>query len=82
MIHKLKILPEYFEIQKSGLRQFEIRKNDRGFKVADEIVLREWDGKNYTGRILNRSITCIFGDNFEGIERGFCVIGTMELIKA
>lgn len=39
MIHELKILPEYFEAVTSGRKQFEIRKNDRDFKVGDQLIL-------------------------------------------
>ncbi|NBK09762.1 DUF3850 domain-containing protein [Enterococcus asini] len=49
MIHELKILPEYFEAVVSGRKRFEIRKNDRGFKVGDNIILREWIDGDYTG---------------------------------
>ncbi|WP_270346603.1 ASCH/PUA domain-containing protein [Enterococcus thailandicus] len=43
MIHELKILPEFFEAVTSGRKQFEIRKNDRDYKVGDQLVLREID---------------------------------------
>ncbi|MBE9910012.1 DUF3850 domain-containing protein [Enterococcus mundtii] len=43
MIHELKILPEYFEAVTSGRKQFEIRKNDRGYKVGDVLNLKEVD---------------------------------------
>jgi hypothetical protein len=77
--HELKILPEYFNLAERGLKDFEIRKNDRGFKVFDDVVLHEWDGKAYTGRQLKRKITCVFADDFEGVEPGFCVIGTTSM---
>lgn len=41
MTHELKILPEYFEAVASGCKQFEIRKNDRDYKVGDQLILRE-----------------------------------------
>lgn len=48
MIHELKILPEYFNDVISGKKSFEIRKNDRPFKVGDLLALNEFNG-NYTG---------------------------------
>ena len=44
-IHELKILPEYFKAQKAGKKNFEIRKNDRDYKVGDKLVLKEYDPK-------------------------------------
>ena len=52
MIHELKIQSEYFVAVNNKTKTFEIRKNDRDFKVGDKILLREIDscGK-YTGRM-------------------------------
>lgn len=86
--HNLKILPQYFEAQIAGIKPFEFRKNDREFKVGDEIKLNEISaklGENYkpTGRACLVRITYILashpGNEFEGIEVGYCVLGT-ELI--
>lgn len=41
VIHRLKILPEYFGAQKNRVKTFEIRKNDRNFKVGDRLMLYE-----------------------------------------
>lgn len=50
MIHHLKILPEYFQSVISGVKTFEIRKNDRDFQVDDEVLLQEWTlSEGYTG---------------------------------
>ncbi|MBO5328152.1 MAG: DUF3850 domain-containing protein [Clostridia bacterium] len=43
----LKIKPEYFQAVIDGRKPFEIRKNDRKFKVGDEIVLDEYEGARY-----------------------------------
>jgi hypothetical protein len=43
MVHKLKILPQYFQPIRAGKKTFEVRKNDRGFQAGDEVVLKEWD---------------------------------------
>lgn len=34
-VHKLKILPEYYNAQIEGKKNFEIRKNDRNYQVGD-----------------------------------------------
>ena len=48
MKHELKILPEYFKPVKDGIKNFEIRKNDRNFQVGDTLILKEWDVDGYT----------------------------------
>ena len=50
MIHALKIYPEYFEAVRIGEKRFELRDNDRDFRVGDYLALNEWDNKQYTGR--------------------------------
>lgn len=49
--HELKIWPAWFDAVRSGLKKWEIRKNDRGFKEGDILVLKEWnpDTDEYTG---------------------------------
>jgi len=59
--HDLKIWPEYFEAVDLGWKSFEIRRNDRGFRVNDILLLREWNPttKDYTGRTLRRQVTYV-----------------------
>lgn len=61
MTHELKILPEYFEAVTSGRKQFEIRKNDRDYKVGDLLILREHDiwVDEFTGNSYKAEITYI-----------------------
>lgn len=49
--HNLKILPQYFEAVINGCKNFEIRKNDRFFKLNDILFLKEYNPieKKYTG---------------------------------
>nr|WP_052008642.1 DUF3850 domain-containing protein [Listeria aquatica] len=58
-IHPLKILPKYYLDVISGHKCFEIRENDRDFQVGDYVILREWDGKEYTGSSMKVKITYI-----------------------
>lgn len=41
--HQLKTLPEYYEALRTGVKKFEIRKNDRDFKVGDVLLLFKYE---------------------------------------
>ncbi len=47
MIHKLKCWPEFFQPTIDGFKNFEIRENDRKFKVNDLLLLEEWKPQGY-----------------------------------
>ena len=74
MKHRLKTVQPYFDEVKSGKKLFELRKNDRNFKVKDILILCEWTGKDYTGEEIYTSIKYILSD-FEGLEPGYCILG-------
>jgi hypothetical protein len=57
--HNLKIWPEFFKAILAEIKYSEIRKNDRGFSVGDNIKLREWCNGQYTGRSVLVTITHI-----------------------
>ena len=74
--HELKILPKYFEAVVAGVKRFELRKNDRNFKVGEQIILREWDGEQFTGRNVIYTILYVLKDCPEyGLKDGYCIIG-------
>ena len=72
--HELKILPEYYDAVALKTKTFEIRKNDRNFHVGDELILREWDGENYTGRELKRYVSYVLYDWQAGLKDGYCIM--------
>lgn len=76
-IHELKIIPKYFEDVKANKKNFELRKDDRDFKVGDFITLREYDNGQYTGReIKNIPIGYILRNVPEyGLKEGYCILG-------
>ena len=82
--HKLKIWPRWFEAVESGLKTFEIRRDDRGFQVGDFLLLEEYRNGvgEYTGRSITRQISYIARAGFDaeafGLKEGFCVLGLEE----
>ena len=80
-IHELKIYPKYFKEILNGNKQFEIRKNDRGFRVGDTIILKEWDNIKYSGRTIEAKITYVLDDAFIGLARGYVAMGIKVMRK-
>ena len=75
MIHELKILPEYFDEVRRGNKTFELRKDDRNYKVGDTLRLLEFDYGTYTGRECNRTILYILRDVEQyGLKEGFVIL--------
>lgn len=75
--HNLKTWPKHFEAMWLGEKQFELRYNDRGFRVGDTLLLVEWEpALDYnttkqgfaTGRSLEATITYILDTNEEQPE--------------
>ena len=74
--HDLKTWPEYFNEVFLGHKTFEVRKNDRDFKVGDYLILKEWDPNtnSYTGRMLARKVSYILKGGEFGVEEGYVVM--------
>ena len=61
MVHRLKTWPEFFQPVVDGVKTFEVRNDDRGFNVGDQLLLAEWDPvkKEYSGRACTVDVTYI-----------------------
>ena len=78
MIHELKIKKEYFEKVRDGQKRFEIRKDDRNYKVGDSIILREIDDSSFqTGNRIECKILYILKD-FDGLKHGYVILSILE----
>ena len=62
MLHALKIEQEYFKQVADGSKGFEVRKNDRPYKVGDFLALNEWKDQEHTGKFILAKITYILDD--------------------
>lgn len=56
-IHHLKIGLTYFKAVREGRKTFEIRKNDRDYKVGDILVLQEYTCGSYTDEECEVKVT-------------------------
>lgn len=81
--HTLKTWPEYFDAIWIGEKLFELRKNDRDYKVGDILELKEFnpDENKYTGREISCSISYILkGQNLFGLDPDFCILSLSTLM--
>lgn len=81
MIHTIKLRAEFCDAVLYGDKCFEIRYNDRDYKVGDIIHFKpvNADGTEYYHRITNRvyKITYVIGG--WGLKDGFVVFGIKEI---
>ena len=73
-VHDVKLGATFFEYVKTGRKTFELRKNDRGYKEGDTIVLHEYKDGATTGRTITKKIVYVLED-FTGLEDGYCILG-------
>lgn len=75
--HELKTWPDPFQAVWDGAKTYEIRTNDREFKVGDLLHLREYDPAtgSYTGSFLMRAVSYMTLGGEWGLPPGLCVLG-------
>jgi len=86
--HELKTWPQWFNDVLDGTKTFEVRKNDRDFKVGDILLLQEFRPLvgTYTDRTCMKEITYILNPKLdpmrngelEGIQDGYVVLGLKD----
>lgn len=73
LIHKMKILPQYFKAVQSKIKTAEVRYNDKDVKKGDLLVLKEWTGEEYTGNSVVRRVTAVYELDAMGLD-GYVLI--------
>lgn len=77
-VHKIKIDKAYFEKTIKADKNFELRKNDRGYREGDILEMAEVDGGEYTGRKVRVLVTYML-EGYEGLADGYCIMSTWLL---
>lgn len=72
--HELKTVNPFFELARDGLKRFELRFDDRDFKVKDRVVLKQYTHDKPTGEQIERKITYILR-SFKGLQQGYVILG-------
>lgn len=74
--HDLKVWPEFFDALERNEKQFEVRWDDRGYKVGDTLLLREWSPQveGYSGREIRRNVYYVMQGGKFGIAPGYVVL--------
>ncbi|OJX55531.1 MAG: hypothetical protein BGO88_04775 [Flavobacterium sp. 38-13] len=74
--HELKIWNEHFEDIWNGVKKFELRKDDRGFQVGDELCLKEFnpETQKYTGSVQHKTVSHILKGGQFGLKKGYVIM--------
>lgn len=80
-VHVLKCWPQFLEAVDSGVKPFELRRNDRPYRVGDHIILRGWDPMRqaYTGKRTTVLITYVLPGGQFGLADDHCILGIRPL---
>lgn len=82
--HRLKTVNPYFQECFNGTKKFEVRLNDRDFKIGDTVYLQEYDAETntYSGNELRCSILYIL-ENYPALQKGYIVFSIQinQIIK-
>lgn len=88
--HTLKTWPVYYDAIERGEKNFEVRRDDRGFQKGDVLILQrtgtdDWNrhqvdyGADFKVRHqLRKTITYVLTGGQFGIEPGFVVLGLSD----
>jgi hypothetical protein len=77
--HFVKSWPEYFAAKKSKAMTAELRKDDRAYRVGDDLIAMEWcpDACEFTGAVVMQKITHVL-TGF-GMKPGFVMLSLEAL---
>lgn len=75
MTHEIKIHEKYAREHLRGTKPWELRKNDRDYRIGDYIEFTIVDAYNKpTGYNYTRKIIDVFHGGVYGLQNGFCII--------
>jgi hypothetical protein len=84
VLHHVKVWPVFFEKLQDGTKPWEVRKNDRDYRVGYVLDLQEWNPSKeaFTGRSVQRVIIDVYAGGQFGIEDGHVVLGLENVSRS
>jgi hypothetical protein len=77
--HKVKCWSNYFQAIRRKEKNFDVRRDDRGYQKGDTVILLEWvhnvPAPYFTGNDEHRKIKYILTGGQFGLEPGYVVLG-------
>ena len=73
--HDIKLAATWYNDVHSGKKKFELRKNDRDYKVGDKLIMHEVCDGMETGRLIKAKIVYML-EEYKGLEESYCILGT------
>lgn len=79
-VHYLKTWTPFFMDIKSGIKQFEVRRNDRDFQVGDTLILEEFNPNKsaYTGAWTPKLVIYKLDDE-RFVKEGYVILGLQDI---
>lgn len=79
-VHYLKKWTPFFKDVKSGIKHFEVRKNDRDYEVGDTLILEEFEPnkEKYTGAWIPKLVIYKFDDT-RFVKEGYVILGMVDI---
>ena len=76
--HELKISSKYYRDVVIANKTYELRKDDRNYKVGDLLILKEYDNGSYSGNVFNVTIKHILKNCPEyGLMDGYVILSIL-----
>lgn len=83
VVHRLKTINPFFTDLWKRKKKFEIRKNDRNYRIGDHVYLEEYDSINdkFSGRFICAQITYVLNQKqfSNGLQKGYIIFCFDEL---
>lgn len=89
-VHDLKCWPPFWDQINTGRKTFEVRQDDRGYRINDLLILREWTPPDWlepdtpgelTGRVCHRVVTSVLVGGQFGLAEGYVALSLQAVTR-